>query len=633
MPYTFGEINQEELSMNIYEKDTTANAVVLYEHGNTTVENIDGDVFMKTTIYRKIKILTNDGKDHAIVKIYIYNDKEKTKEKVKKIKAITYNLNESNTHLNKNNVFTKTINDNWKEVTFTFPNVKGGSVLEYQYDLESKFFFNFKGWTFQSDIPKIYSEYHASIPGNWNYNRHLIGNLRLYKNEATVKKTCLKFKSGASADCEVLTYSIKDIPAFIEEEFYNTSSSNYISKIKFELAKITNTNGETTEYTTTWGKADKKIKYDESIGKQLNNKSYFTKILPPNILEIDDEMTKSEDIFKLIQNHYSLNTEKVYIFKDVDVKKAYKESFGSVSEINLSLINALQAAGIDAKIFLSSTRKNGFPTKIHPILTDFNYLTAYVTINNKKYILDASDKYLSFGMLPYKALNKYGRVIDFEKGSFWYDINPISINTNRKDCSLKMDDDGFLKGTINDVSKGYYANFIRKKIGSDKLETYISNIETKNENVEIIDYTNNNLEDLTKPLEEVFEVNIQALDIVGNKIYLNPFIDKYTKNPFQLEQRNYPVDFGFKNNETFTSQIEIPNNYKIISAPKKISFKLPNKGGLFIANISSKNNIITVFSKIILSKTVYDPVEYKYLKKFFNQIINFQNSFIILEQI
>ncbi|MEN8186671.1 MAG: DUF3857 domain-containing protein [Bacteroidota bacterium] len=629
-PYTFGRVTNEELNMLKYEKDTTANAVVLYEHGNTKVVEGSHGYFLRTTIYRKIKILNKEGEEHATVKIYTYNDKNSS-EKVKRIKAATNNLKEPRTYLIDNNIYTKTINERWKEVTFTFPNVKTGSVLEYQYDLESKFFFNFKGWKFQSDIPKIYSEFHASIPGYWQYNRRLKGFHKLTKNEAQIKTNCFEI-GRSSASCEEVTYAMKDIPALIEEEDYSTTRDNYISEIKFELSKISYPDGRIKEYTTTWEETDKRLKADESIGRQLNNKSFFEKNLPSEIFKEENNISKAKEIYAYIQNHYSLNSDKKYIFKDVDVRKAYKENFGNVSEINIALINALQIAGIESNIMLVSTRNNGFPTKKHPVMTDFNYVVAYAYINNTNYILDASDKNLPFSILPYKALNGYGRVLDFDNGSFWLDIVP-KINTyNRVLTNLKLSDDGNLSGTLSEVNSGYFAKFRRDKIKINTQDDYLISREEKMENIEINSYTNAELENLDKPLKEKFEVTIEAVENTGNTLYINPFIGKFNKNPFNLDQRSYPVDFGFKFNETYIGKIEIPATFKIKSIPKPVNIKLNDNSASFIAKCTKDENIITIFTKILLKKPIFNPEEYQDLKEFFNQIINTQKTLIILEK-
>ncbi len=631
LPYTFGKISQSDIEMEVYEKDTTADAVILYEHGSTKVENMHS-VYLKTTVYRKIKILNSKGNRHADIKIYIYNDKNKNTEKLKHLKAITYNLGEPNTFLNEDKIYTKKISEHWKEVTFTFPNVKEGSVLEYQYDLESRFFFNFTGWEFQSDIPKIYSEFNASIPGNWRYNRRLNGKLKLFKNEASIEKNCFSIDSRSSADCEVLVYAMQNIPAFVEEENYSTARSNYLSKIKFELAEIFYTDGTSEKYTTSWKETDKQLKYDESMGKQIKLKSYFAKNMPSNLFEPDNEMEKAKGIYDYIQGHFTLNSDKKYIFSEVNVKKAYKDKFGSISEINMALINALKAAGLDAKIFLLSTRGKGFPTKVHPVMTDFNYVAAYVSIDNKAYLLDATDDFSPFGLLPFKVLNKYGRVLDFDKGSYWFNIPSNSSTYRRKKLLLTLNDDGNLTGTVNEINNGYFAKNKRELIYAKKEDKYLTNLENNNQNLVINSYKSENLDNLNQPFEEDFKVEINALETIGNNIYINPFVDKYSENPFKLEQRNYPVDFGYKWKDTYLIKIEIPVNYVVKSVPKNVSFQLPDNGGSFVTKYTLKDNTVSIMSRILINKKFYPTSEYQNLKEFYNQIIKTQNSLITLEK-
>ncbi len=628
----FRTVAKKELVDNFYLNDTTANAFVIYERGDTKVENKNDKVYLKTSVYRRIKILNKEGEKHATVKIFIYNDKNKSKEKVKNIKAITHNLNESSTYLNSNQVYTNEQNESWKEVTFTFPNVKLGSVLEYQYDLESPFFFNFSGWTFQSDIPKIYSEFHALIPGNWRYNRNFIGLIGLSTNKAILKKNCFSIGVGTTADCEELTYGMKDIPAFIEEEEYSTTKNNYISKIKFELAEIFHTDGSSKKYTTSWKETDRKLKYDESIGGQLKTESYFSKKMPNELLADKNKLLQCKSIYKYVQNHYTLNRDKKSIFKDVKIKKAYKEKFGSVSEINLTLISTLRSVGIDAKIMLLSTRDRGFPTKKHPVMTDFNYLVAHISIDNQTYLLDASDNYLSFDMLPFQALNSYGRVLDFEKGSYWFSTLPKVNTYERISAKFIMHEDGSLSGNVKEINNGYFSKYKRELIDEKNEDEYLIYLENKKENLEILSYSNEELENYENPLIENFNIEINTADSMGDNIYLNPFIEKYYKNPFQLEQRNYPVNFGFKMQEFYMVEISIPESFNIKKIPKNNIFKLPNNGGLFITKFKKEKNKITVFTKIQLNQTIYETKDYQSLKEFFNQIIKAQNSLVIIEK-
>jgi len=626
---TFGKVSSSELEMTTYEKDTTANALVIYEHGNTIVEYEDSQTYLKTSVYRKIKILNKEGVKHATIKIYFSNDNDKSQ--VDDIKAITYNLNEPNTPLNTKHVYTTVVNENLKEVTFTFPNVKAGSILEYQYNLKTRTFFNFSGWVFQSDIPKIYSEFHALIPGNWRYNRQLKGLLKLSRNEASIKKNCFSFGFEFSADCEDLTYAMKDIPAFIEEKKYSTTKNNYISKIEFELAEVLYTDGTTKKFTTSWKETDKWLKRDENIGRQVKNNSFFLKKLPSELIPIEDKVKQCKSIYEYIQNYYSINIDKTYIFRNTDVKKAYLNKFGNFSEINLALINTLQSVGIDAKILLLSTRDRGFATKSHAVINDFNYLIAHITINNQTYLLDASDNYLSFDMLPFKALNSYGRVLDFDNGSYWYDIEPHINTYNRTSLEIDLNND-IIYGKLKVINNGYFALKKRKSINVSTESKYLLELENDSKNIIINNYKNLNLNNLNKKLIEEFEIEFEESEAVGNMIYFNPFINKVKTNPFLLNERTYPIDFGYKKKLSYIVKINTPNNYKIISAPESVRLSIPNKGGVFLCNTTMKDNEITIFLQYSLNKTIYSPQEYPYLKEFYNQIIKTQNSLITLEK-
>ena len=184
--YTFGRISQLEADLTVYERDSTANAVYLYEKGKTTFKQTHNSIIISTKYYAKIKIFNKEAFDIATIEIPIYNNKNSS-EKVKDIKAITHN-DMQKTYLSKDNIFTEKVSDKWSEVKFTMPNLKENSIIEYEYTFESPFMFNFEGWEFQAEIPKIKSEFHALIPGNYVYNRRLNGFQKLSVNESKIKK-------------------------------------------------------------------------------------------------------------------------------------------------------------------------------------------------------------------------------------------------------------------------------------------------------------------------------------------------------------------------------------------------------------------------------------------------------------
>ena len=230
----FGQLTPEESRFTAYTKDTTANALYLFEKGENYFEVRRGYIFLITKYHAKKKILNKQGFSEAEIAIPYYHNDERS-EKVSGIRGITHN-GVVKTSVLKENVFDVDVSENWSEIRFTFPNVQEGSILEYVYEVQSPFFYNLNGWDFQDDIPKLYTEYNAKIPGNYRYNRALIGELKLDVNDATIKKNCFSLPNASykAADCEDLKYVMKDVPAFKEDEEYMLSPKNYRSRLEFE---------------------------------------------------------------------------------------------------------------------------------------------------------------------------------------------------------------------------------------------------------------------------------------------------------------------------------------------------------------------------------------------------------------
>ena len=628
--YKFGIISAKEHELTVYVKDTTANAVVLFENGETDFKVNGANIIISTKYYAKIKLFNKQGFDHATVEIPIYNNNKRF-EKVTNIKGVTHNSSQK-IALDKNNIFTEKVSENWSTVKFTMPNIQEGSIIEYEYTLESPFKFNFTGWSFQSDIPTLYSRFYALIPGNYVYNRILLGSQRLSENNADVIRNCFSVPGTSGiADCEELTYIMTDIPAFIEED-YMTTKKNYISRIKFELSEFRGFNGLNQKFTKNWKDADKEFRTEQSIGKQLKKINYIQKQIPEDIISTDDDLIKAKKVFDFIKYHFTWNN-KIKLFTDVNVKNAFDEKIGNSTEINIALINALNAVGLNCNVVLISTRENGLPTKLYPVISDFNYAIAVVKINEVDYLLDATDKLLPFGMLPYKTLNSYGRVMNFKEDSYWIDIEPQKNNQTRVTMDLKINDDGNFEGQMHKSYDGYKALEKREEINTLAEEKYLSDIEDKDDKLIIISYENSNLDNPEEALTELFDITIES-NLNKNILIINPFINsKIAKNPFQLNERTYPIDFGYSRTFQFTLSLTIPENYKISTLPENVALQLPNDGGNYVFSIEAKGSSINMISRYKIGKSYFATNEYHYLKEFYNQIIKTQNSLITLEKI
>ena len=624
-----GQTTLKELEMKIYDKDSSAVAVVLYEQGNTYM-NPSKDYNLSTDYYYRIKILKKEGFEKGIIRIPYYY-----KESIDDIKAITYNLNGNSfqkKELSKKDIFKNKETDKWTTLSFTLPNIKVGSVIEYSYTYTTPYFQRLEDWYFQSDIPKIKSEYESAIIGNYFYNVSLRGFYKLDKNKPSIIKRCLKIPGLSQASCTVLSLGMNHIPAF-KEEGYMTSKKNFISRVTFELRSFTNTNGGVSKYTSTWKATDRKFKSGDYFGSELRKSNFFKKNLPQELIAKENPLEKAKGIYYFIQNHYT-NNGKSFSYRKINTKKSFNNKVGTIADINISLLNALKAANFDVKIALLSTRNNGLPVKLYPVISEFNYVIVFLKIENKEYFLDATNKRLTFGLTPFSTLNGDVRVMDFKKGSFWKKITPTIASNEKVNLNVSITNDGEIKGMLRVINAGYNAYNLKSELSTLSEESYLEKYESDN-NLEVNDYKVKGLENDSNQITQTFNFNFEtSTDGFQDKIYLNPFFhEKAQINPFKLKERLYPANFGYKRSYMYRASISLPKNYTIGKLPESKAFSLPNNGGKFIFNIKKNNSKITIFYKFQLNKIEYTSEEYFALKEFFNQIIKAQATLITLERI
>jgi hypothetical protein len=592
-----GQTTLEELQMIRYDKDTLAGAVVLYEHANYYTSAAH-KYQSKTDFYYRIKILDASKFDLATISLYLYK-----KKRILDLKAITYNLTKEGlkieNSLKKSEVFETEESKDYRAIKFTLPNIKEGSVIEYSYSIISPYL-SIPDWSFQSDIPKIKSEFDAAILGNYQYYIRTIGIKKLDKEETSVKKNCIYIDGIGEGACVIYSYGLYNIPAFKEEQ-YMLSKKNYLARLVFDLKTSTTFRGEKTNHSKTWKNADKGLK-KYFFNKQTSKKAYFKKRLPKAILNTQNKLERTQKVFQFIRNHFTWN-EKNWTNEEVKVKNAFDDKSGDVGSINLSLYNSLLAAKIDAKLVVLSTRENGLPTKLYPIIFDFNYVILKVVLEGNDYFLDATDKYLDFGEIPYRCLNGDGRVLDFKKGSYWQKILPRLNSSKNISSNLVLQTDGNLTGDLIISRVGYFAAQQREKISTISEETYLENLETEYSNLEIERYAHENLEDLSKPFVEKMEINLEtALDLNAN-LRINPFFfDKIGVNPFKLKTRNYLVDFGYPRKLNYAINLTIPEGYAVKNLPKTLQLGLPNKGGRVLLTSKVDGNKIAIYLRINIRK-------------------------------
>lgn len=634
--FEYGKLVGEDLDLKNTVLDSNANAMVIREFGAASMRLDDaaGRMVIDFDYHVKIKIFNKNGfgSGSIIIPRRIYNDAE---DEIKELKATTMAFKNGQVvtaDLDKKNIFTEKKNKYTILTKFTMPDLTDGCIVEYSYRMTIPSIFNFKSWDFQSDIPKLHSEYVALIPALYNYNAVLRGTRKLTSSNAELRKNCLRV-NGYDADCSKLTYVMKNVPAFLEEE-YMTSPDNFRSAIYYELSDYYTWNGGKKNVTKTWKDVDYELTSDKSFGSQMKRKDVFKNIMPEILKNTTDELSKAQAIYSYIKKNIKRNGF-IGIYTETNIKTALETHTGNTGDINLALIAALSAADLDVEAVILSTRSNGTVNTLYPVISDFNYVVAKVNIGNESYLLDATEPLMPFGLLPLHCINGQGRVINLKKPSYWYDIKASQKDMTRYVLNAELTNDGRIKGQLSTYSSGYSGLRKRMKIKAENsIEEFVEKLDEQMPRISIGKYDIQNLDSLNNPLIEVYDIEMKSYDDVNkDELFFNPFfINRTEKNPFNMNERTYPVDFGSIREERVSIFLKLPDIYTITDKPKDISVSIEDQGGKYMNTSTLEGDTFISQQVFQLNKPVYGPEDYLSLKELYSRMIQLQKTDVVFKK-
>jgi hypothetical protein len=647
--YDFGNVSKEELQEKFNPLDSSANATYLYKNRSTYFNYTQGVGFqLITEIHERIKIYNQEGFDYATQAVNLWKDSS-DEEKLNSLKAYTYNLDNGkieDTKLDKQGVF-KTEKSKYRDETkFTLPNIKEGSVIEYKYKVTSPFITNVEDFVFQHDIPIKKLEAKFEAPEYFNFKVNTKGFLNVIaKNERKNDKITFKSKTRSggswggtetsfhSNDVEFMTYissyTLSDIPALKDEPYVN-NINNYRSSVKYELSYTKYPDDPVKYYATTWEDVVKTIYDSSNFGDELNKTGYYEDEVDALISTISDPAQRMYLIFEYVKSNVKWNG---YYGKYCDdgVKYAYKNHVGNVAEINLMLTSMLRYAGLKAHPVLVSTRGHGI--SLFPTREGYNYVVSYVKLPGEQVVLlDATNSYSTPNVLPLRALNWQGRVIAEQGNSDLIDLYPDTESSNTITMMVNLNEEGGLEGMMRNMKTNHNALSFREQYLEANKEEFIEKLENKYNGLEISDYTVKNDVELNKPVTESYKFfkDSQA-DIIGDKFYFSPlFFLRTSENPFKLEQREYPVDFGYPSSTTYRVIINIPEGYQIESTPEPAVIALPDNLGEFNYNVSGNGKAIQAVISTKINSSIITPLYYDALREYFNKFIEKEAEQIVL---
>jgi hypothetical protein len=625
----WGEIPWEDLAMTHYPLDSSANAAVLHESGWLHVTSNWSKSHYNFNKYRRIKILHPSGFEEGDISLYYYS--HDGTQMINDLKARITLPNGQFYELSKKDFIRNKVSDRVSSISWAFPHMEVGAVIEYAYQLYSESIMEPQTWYFQSHLPTRRSLLKFTNESYFSY-------VTLFETGGDMQREdgndgTVIFSEG---DTRIIAkqgfYTMENAPA-LKEEDYITCMNDYRARIRYQLSEANYPTGEHREYLSSWENAGRMLNEDESFGQYFRKKRHANKLLSaisPQLLLCSSDLEKAQLIYSFIGQQIAWDGE-YRAFPSKKPNDIFEQKKGHSADVSIAMLALLKGAGIEAHPVFISTRTHGKMIQKYPIMDQFDHLMVLVVIDGEAILLDTPSAYHPFGYLRDNSLNKTAWLLRENNSSNWLQINPpLSEEILFYDLNLLAN--GQLDGRLQYMAKSHAAideRLIAK--GNQAKQEWEQRLGS---DCTIKELTYTNADQLLQPLKMLSQFSIpEAGSVINDFIYIAPTLySAFSENVLQLEERHYPVEFLHPLHERIVMNIQLPDGYEVAESPEGLTLNLSDGSASFNYQAMVSENKLTITHSLKIKKTTYEPSVYKELKDFLDQVAEKLSEQVVLNR-
>ncbi len=412
-------VTPEELKMTSEPAAPGAPAIYLYRQVDRD------DQGSQEYDYKRIKILTEEGRKYADIELEYVKDREN----IKGIQARTIRPDGSIVNFDAK-IYDKTIikgrGVKYLAKTFTLPDVNVGSIIEYRYtvDLNNNYVFD-SHWILSQDLftkrAKFSLKYSNAMILQWSWPMGL------------PPGTPAPIRQG-----NVIRLETQNVQAFQSED-YMPPENQLKMRIDFVY-----TQGSTTDPEKFW-QSEGKLLYgliEEFAGKRKAMEAAVSQIISPN--DLPDQ--KLQKIYSRVQQIRNLSFEsektnqeqKRENLKDVgNVEDVWKRGYGGGNEINWLFLALARAAGFEAYPVLASGRNEYIFDPKMMNARQLNSTLVLVKLNGMDFYADPGTALAPYGLLPWPETQVMGLRVD-KNGASWVRTTLPAASDSRIERSARL---------------------------------------------------------------------------------------------------------------------------------------------------------------------------------------------------
>lgn len=633
----FGSPTKEELTMTSYAPDESAPAVVLYQSTRVWYDIYTGGFKVYTEVKTRIKILKPEGKEYADVEVpYIDNQHDHSAtETITGLKAWAYNMEDGKmvkTKMESSNISHERVNKNNMLLKFSVPQVKEGTVIEYQYKKESGYYFYLDTWVAQAEIPVAYTCYDLLIPEYFKFNIDQTG-MVLTENKVEQENIRLMGTKGEALTCSATRYIFegRDLPA-LKSDSYVFCTLDYCSKVTAELRGLEVPGSIYKNFTSTWEEIGKTLMDDDDFGKRIK------RVCPIKDLVASSGAEKESDVVKKMAGIYTALKSRLkwngnYRLFAESASKTLKDGSGSNADLNFILLSAYREAGLDARPVVMSRRTKGHLPLSHPSVNKLNTFVVGVVDGQTVHFIDASTEDGYVDVLPPTLLTDQGLLLSDDGTGNWLNLQTLNASKAYVVVDATLGPDGTINGTYNAQMQANLSAALKSEFRkADDSLSYVNKL-AERDGVTITEYAIDNRTEFLPKATERFAFT-KKVDADGSHIYLNPFVIPTMKeSPFKAVTRTLPVEYPFKHLVSMVTTMELPDGYEVEEMPNRLILTTEDNSLSARVNYTLQGKKLLVQYRFAVSKTLFLPGEYDVLRQIYDSIVEKCNEMVVLKKI
>lgn len=617
----FQPVSQEELKMTSEPNAPGAPAILLYRQ-------VDRDDPAHHELdYRRVKILTEEGRKHADIEIVFF----KGEEDIHGIKARTIRPDGSIASFD-GKVYEKTIvkarGVKYLAKTFTLPDVQVGSIIEYYFlrDWGEGRYYQISRWILNDDLFTKRAKFSLKA-------------LTAYALRWSWKDLPPETIGPKSESDRVIRLEAKNIPAFQTED-YMPPENEMKSRVDF----IYSEENVGTDADKFWKKEGKQL-YDSTesfVDKRKAMERAVAQIISPD----DPPEVKLQKIYVRVQQLRNTTFEVEKTAKEAErekqkeisnVEDLWKRGYGNGRQISWLYLALVRAAGFEAYPVLVSTRNQYFfsPTTENP--SELNDNVVLVKLNGKDIYCDPGTSFAPYAMLPWPETGVQGLRLDKEGGTWVKTTLPASTDSRiERKAKFKLTEEGTLDGKITITFTGIEALWRRieerhedeanrKKFLEDQVKEYIpTGIEVELTNKP--DWTSS-----APTLVAEYDAKVPGWASGAGRRALLPvgLFGNTEKHLFEHANRVHPIYFDFPFEKADDVTIELPLGWQVSSVPR--SQKVNGNIVLYTLNVENNKGTVHLVRTLSINFLELGANYYGPLRQFFQTVKTEDEQQIILQ--